>query len=177
MNISGFLNQYPCIPVSPVVFQCDIFFIVGLSELKCVFALGHSSSPFNSYPIWLSIRLFCSLRSTPWDFISLANAGSIPMESEWQQVSLIHRTLLSILTKLNIAVCIISTRPPISNSTSPLFSSLRTVLCASTQHFLFHCFLRFNARFKSFNLILEIFTPFLFLMWFGNFFQNSNILF
>ena len=52
-------------------------------------------------------------------FFPSALADGFSLGSEWQQVSSISRTLLSILTVLNNAVVwMISTRPPTSKSSS-----------------------------------------------------------
>ena len=45
------LNQKPCIPSWPGVFQFDILFSVVLSKLICISVLGPSSSPFSSLVI------------------------------------------------------------------------------------------------------------------------------
>ena len=44
----NFLNQKPCIPSWPVVFQFDILFSVVLSKSMCISVLGPSSSPSSS---------------------------------------------------------------------------------------------------------------------------------
>ena len=47
----NFLNQKPCIPSWPGVFQFDIIFRVVLSKSVCISTFGPSSSPFNSLVI------------------------------------------------------------------------------------------------------------------------------
>ena len=51
-------------PSYPGVFQFDTFLSVALSESRCIFAFGASSSPSNSFPVLLihSAFLLCSLR-------------------------------------------------------------------------------------------------------------------
>ena len=59
---ANFLNQNPCNPSWPGVFQFDIFSVV-LSKSMCISAFGSSSSPSNSFVILLihSAFLLCSL--------------------------------------------------------------------------------------------------------------------
>ena len=63
---------------------------------------------------------------TPFGFFTPALADGFSLESEWQQVSSLSRTLLSILANLNNAVVWIA-RSPIFNSFGP-FTKLFSVL-------------------------------------------------
>ena len=60
----NFLNQYRCMPSRPGVFELGNFLHVALSESRCIFAFGSSSSPSYSFPILIihSAFLLCSLR-------------------------------------------------------------------------------------------------------------------
>ena len=59
----NFLNQKPCIPSWPGVFQFDILFSVVLSKSMRISALGPSSSPSSSLVILFihSAFSFCFL--------------------------------------------------------------------------------------------------------------------
>ena len=52
MDGGKFLNQNPCMPSWPGVFQFGIFSVI-LSESKCIFAFSLSSSPSASFPLLL----------------------------------------------------------------------------------------------------------------------------
>ena len=79
-----------------------------------------------------------------WEFFSSVLADGLPLEFEWQQVSL--RTLLSILAdRNNVTVLIASSRPLISKSSIPCTNPLMTVSSTSitigiTVTFIFHSF-------------------------------------
>ena len=86
-------------------------------------------------------------------------------DSKFPQVP---RTLLSILTDLNNAVVrIVSIRPPISNSSSPLFKPLVTdprtpIINGITVTLMFYSFLSSLARFKNLSLFS---LPMIFTLW------------
>ena len=62
------------------------------------------------------------------ELFTSALADGFSLESEWQQVSSVSRTLLSILAVLNNAVVwMVSTRPPTSKSSSRFSNPLVTV--------------------------------------------------
>ena len=76
MDRSEFLNQYPCMPSRPGIFQFGTFLSVALSESLCIFDFGSSLSPSNSFPMLLvhsdfllyslhsqyfTLKLFCFL--------------------------------------------------------------------------------------------------------------------
>ena len=80
-----------------------------------------------------------------------------------------YRILVSILADLsNVVVWIVSTRPPISNSSSPLTTPLKIVpstpiITGITVTFMFHCFFSSLARSRylslfSFSLILTLWS-------------------
>ena len=113
-----------------------------------------SSSPFNS-----------PLVIIPCEFFTPAQADGLSQESEGHQVS---RTLLRILVDLNHAVVwMISARPPISNSSSPLTKPLGIILSAPIKTrisitFMFHSFFLSSQARSKYILIfsfLLIFTP------------------
>ena len=101
---------------------------------------------------------------THWEFFSSALANGLSLEFEWQQAS---RTLCSILADLsNAVVWIISTRPVISNSSSPCTNLLVTVprapvIIGIIVTFMFHSFF-FNfltrSRYLSFFSLSFNFT-------------------
>ena len=63
---------------------------------------------------------------TPWEFFTSVLVDGLSQEFQWQQVS--PRTLLSILAvPKNVVVCMVSTRPPTSKSSSPFNNPLVTV--------------------------------------------------
>ena len=57
-----FLNQNPCIPSKPGVFQIGTFLSIALRESRCIFAFRPSSGPYNSFCTWF-IHLACLLWS------------------------------------------------------------------------------------------------------------------
>ena len=64
-----------------------------------------------------------------WEFFSQTIAECFPLEFVWRQVSSSPRTVLSILADLNNAVIwIVSTRPLIFKSSSPLNNPSLTIL-------------------------------------------------
>ena len=81
-----------------------------------------------------------------FEFFPLALADGFSLEFEWQQTSLISRTLLSSLTDFdNAVIWVVSTHPLISKSSSPRTNPLLTVRRAPitiviTITFMFHSF-------------------------------------
>ena len=95
---------------------------------------------------------------------NLLNCGfDLSQVFEWQQVSSISRTHLSILAVLNnVVVWIISTRPPNSKFSSPFNSpwvtvpsALITIVIIVT--FMFHSFLKFPSKVEVLILLFTFF--------------------
>ena len=108
--------------------------------------------------------LFLVIIFTSWKVFSSPLADSLLLESEWQEIS---RTHLSILTDLsNAVVWMVSTLPLISKSSSPLTNPLVTVPRAPntigiTITFTFHSF--FPSP-RKVNVLILLFT-FDFTLW------------
>ena len=87
-----------------------------------------------------------------WEFFTPVIADDLRLQSEWQQVSYVPRTLLSILDDLNnVVVRMVTTRSLLSKSSSPCTNSLVTVQSTPitigiTVIFMFHCFFSSLAR-------------------------------
>ena len=101
-----------------------------------------SFSPFNNPLInYIIIIIIHSL-----ELFTSVLADGFSLESDWQQVPQVSRTLHSILAVLNNAVVwMVSTRPPTSKSSSPFSNPLVTVPNASITigiivNFMFHRF-------------------------------------
>ncbi len=56
----NFWNQYPCILSWPSVFSFGTFLSVALSELRCIFSFGSSSSPCNFFSVLFIDSAFLS---------------------------------------------------------------------------------------------------------------------
>ena len=123
---------------------------------------------FNIQPVCISVvlnfYLLLLLLFTPWEiFTSVFSQGF-----EWQQVSSISRTLLSILAVLNnVVVWMVSTRHPTSKSPSPFNKRLVTVPKAPITIgiiviFMFHSFFNSLARSRYLSFFSHSFS---FILW------------
>ena len=81
----NFLNQNPCMPSRPEVFQFGIFLSIALSPSGCMFTWGPSSSIRNSLFIlfiyfaffYLSVPIFCSKIFWPLSHLVVGMASPI----------------------------------------------------------------------------------------------------
>ena len=92
------------------------------TKLSACPPVSSSSRPFSKLLGIIMIILLI------WEFFTLVVADDFPLESQWQQVSSIFRTILSILADLNNAlVWMVSTRLLISKSFSPCTNPLGSI--------------------------------------------------
>ena len=126
----NFLNQKPCIPSWPGVFQFDTFLSVVLSKSVCILAFGPSSSCSSSLVIWFIHSAFslCCFGC----HILVQNRSVEQMVFNWSlsdnKSPQISWNLLGILADFNNAVVwMVSSSPFISKSSSSFDNPLVTV--------------------------------------------------